>query len=276
MRRTPRKNRVRAGVALGVTTLTDRSIAALRAHHDRLTAWVGGLTDEQLAGPSGASEWTIAQVLSHLGSGSEIMLGPVRAAANGTEVGAADNQAVWDRWDSASPRAQADGFVEHDARLLAVLEGLSDSQRTSLRIDMGFLPEPAPLSVALGMRLNEIALHSWDALVGVDRDAEVDADAAAVMFDHFADGVGFLLGFVAKPERLDRPAVVAIGDHSLVVEGAASVRSGTEGATATFTGPPGAALRLIGGRLDAEHTPRGVEITGNVSLDDARAVFPGY
>lgn len=259
-----------------MTTLTDRSIAALRAHHDRLTALVGRLTDEQLAGPSGASQWTIAQVLSHLGSGSEIMLPPVLAAANGTGAGATDNQAVWDRWDAATPRAQADGFVEHDARSVAVLEGLSESQRASMRIDLGFLPEPVPLAVALGMRLNEVALHSWDALVGVDRDAEVDPDAATAMFDHFADGVGFLLGFVAEPDQLDRPAVVAIGDHSLVVDDAASVRSGTQGATATFSGPPGAALRLVGGRLGPEHTPPGVEISGNVSLDDLRAVFPGY
>jgi uncharacterized protein (TIGR03083 family) len=259
-----------------VTDLTDRSIAALRTHHDRLAALADDLTDEQLGGPSGASQWTIAQVFSHLGSQSEIMLPPLLAAVDGTTTDAPDNQAVWDRWDAAGPRAQADGFVEHGARYLAVLEGLSAEQRASVRLDLGFLPEPAPLSVALGMRLDEVALHSWDALVGVDPDAEVDAAAAKTMFDHFADGVGFLLGFVAKPDQLDRPAVVAIAEHSLVVEETASVRTGTDGATATFAGPTGAALRLIGGRLAPEHTPAGVEVTGNVSLDELRAVFPGF
>jgi uncharacterized protein (TIGR03083 family) len=259
-----------------VTDLTDRSIAALRAHHDTVAAVANDLTDEQLGSPSGASRWTIAQVLSHLGSQSEIMLPALLAAVDGTTPAAPDNQAIWDRWDAAAPRAQADGFVEHGARYLAVLEGLSDSQRASVRLDLGFLPEPVPLAVALGMRLDEVALHSWDALVALDSDAEVDAAAASAMLDHFADGVGFLLGFVAKPDQLDRPATVAIGDHSLVVDDTVSVRSGVEGATATFTGPPGAALRLIGGRLGPERTPAGVEVTGNVSLDDLRAVFPGF
>ena len=259
-----------------MTDLTVRSIAALRAHHDRLSAVAEGLTDEQLDAPSGASPWTVAQVLSHLGSQSEIMLPALVAAVEGTTVDAPDNQAVWDRWDAAAPRSQAEGFVEHGARYLAVLEGLSAEQRDSLRLDLGFLPEPVPLAVALGMRLDEVALHGWDVLVALDPDAEVEASAATTMLDHFADGVGFLLGFVAKPDQLDRPVRVAIGDHSLVVEDSVSVRAGTEGATATFTGPTGSALRLIGGRLRPEHTPAGVEITGNVSLDELRGVFPGF
>jgi hypothetical protein len=35
-------------------------------------------------------------------------------------------------------------------------------------------------------------------------------------------------------------------------------------------------LRLIGGRLSPAHTPPGVEVIGDVTLDDLRAVFPGY
>jgi uncharacterized protein (TIGR03083 family) len=259
-----------------VTDLVDRSIAALRAHHDTLAAMANGLSDSQLGGPSGATDWTIAQVLSHLGSQAEISLAPLAAAADGTAVDAPDNQTVWDRWDASAPRAQADGFVEHDARYLAVLEGLSPEQRGALRVELGFLPEPVPLAVAVGMRLNEVALHGWDAFVGADPEAEVDEAAATALLDLFADGLGFLLGFVAKPERLEEPATVAIGNHSLVITDAAGVRTGTAGATATFTGPTGAALRLIGGRLRPEHTPAGVDLTGNVSLDDLRSVFPGF
>ena len=53
-------------------TLTDRTIAAIRHTHDHLADAAASLTEEQLTGPSGASEWTVADVLSHLGSGSEI------------------------------------------------------------------------------------------------------------------------------------------------------------------------------------------------------------
>jgi hypothetical protein len=35
-------------------------------------------------------------------------------------------------------------------------------------------------------------------------------------------------------------------------------------------------LRLAAGRLKANHTPADVQITGPISLDDLRAVFPGY
>jgi hypothetical protein len=37
-----------------------------------------------------------------------------------------------------------------------------------------------------------------------------------------------------------------------------------------------AAIRLIGGRLAAAHTPAGTEVVGDVTLDDLRRVFPGY
>ncbi len=46
--------------------------------------------------------------------------------------------------------------------------------------------------------------------------------------------------------------------------------------TATFTGPLEAAMRLIAGRLGPTHTPSDVTVTGNVTLEDLRAVFPGY
>jgi hypothetical protein len=39
--------------------------------------------------------------------------------------------------------------------------------------------------------------------------------------------------------------------------------------------PAEAFLRLVYGRLDPDHTPPATEITGSVSLDDLRQVFPG-
>ena len=46
--------------------------------------------------------------------------------------------------------------------------------------------------------------------------------------------------------------------------------------TATFAGPLEAAIRLIGGRLRPATTPESVKVTGALSLDDLRRVFPGY
>ena len=47
-------------------------LAALRRSHERMTALVDGLTDEQAMLRSYADEWSLAQVASHLGSQAEI------------------------------------------------------------------------------------------------------------------------------------------------------------------------------------------------------------
>ncbi len=67
---------------------TDSSpaLAALHNSHDRLDALVRPLTPEQLRSQSYDKDWSIAQVLSHLGSGAEIALLPLDAAVNGVEA----------------------------------------------------------------------------------------------------------------------------------------------------------------------------------------------
>jgi uncharacterized protein (TIGR03083 family) len=258
-----------------MTELVDRTIAALRANHDMLATLVPGLPDEALTGPSGASEWTVAQVLSHLGSGAEITTKPIATAA-GLPVEAEDNQAVWARWDAAGPVDQAAGFIEHDTRLVQLLEGLTAEQRADLRIDLGFLPEPVPLVVALGMRLNEVAAHAWDVRVGLDPQAGIDPESAELLLELYAGPLGFLLGFAAKPDQLSEEARVAVPGGGIVVTDAVSVVTELSDPTATFEGPAEAAARLLTGRLKPEFTPEGVQVSGNVSLDDLRKVFPGY
>src|SRR5262245_24526315 len=132
-----------------MTQLVDRTVAALRHEHDVLAGLVRTLTDDQLVAPSGASEWTVAAALSHIGSGAEIGRAPIARAA-GETVATEDNQTIWARWDGSTPRAQAEGFLEHNSRWLELVEALTPEQRSSLTIDMGFMPEPVPLLVALG------------------------------------------------------------------------------------------------------------------------------
>jgi uncharacterized protein (TIGR03083 family) len=260
-----------------MTELVDRTIAALRANHVVLEAVVSGLSTDQLNGPSGASDWTVAQVLSHLGSGAEITLNTIGAAVPGASVGSEDNQTIWARWDAASAEDQAAWFLDHDERLLTLLEGTTPEQRQSLTVDMGFLPEPASLGLAVGMRLNEVAAHAWDVRVGVDPAAALDEESAALLARHFSGELGFLLGFVGKPDLLEQRAVVAVDGYQLVVDDSVALASGADqDGTATFTGPLEAAVRLLSGRLRPEFTPAGVDVTGNVTLAELRTVFPGY
>src|ERR1700754_3467904 len=109
-----------------MTSLADRTIAALRNAHDELAGIVPGLSDEDLARTSGASEWTVSQVLSHLGSGAEIGLAGYVAAVAGEDAPGQDyNQQVWDRWNALAPQEQAAGFLEHNEAQVRWLEDLS-------------------------------------------------------------------------------------------------------------------------------------------------------
>ncbi len=260
-----------------MTTLADRTIAALRDIHDDLAATVPGLSDEQLAGPSGAAEWPLAQVLSHMGSGAEIALAGLTAAVSGTPA-AESNETIWDRWNAMGPREQADGFLRSDAALVAAYEALTADQRESLAIDLGFLPAPLPLASVAGMRLNEAALHAWDVRIALDPAAGLSADAAQLLAEHFSGGIAFLTGFLGKADALAKPAVVAVQDSGfgLVIGDGVAVTATVSDPTATFAGPLESAVRLIGGRLTAEHTPDGVTVIGDVTLDDLRRVFPGF
>ncbi len=257
------------------SSLADATIAELRATHDRLATLVGGLSADQLTAQSGAEDWTVADVLSHLGSGSEIGRYPVLAAA-GLGEEAPENQDVWDRWNALAPVDQAAAFVESDERLVSIYEALTPDQRESIHIDLGFMPQPLPLATVLGMRLNEVAMHGWDVEVGVDPAAALGEGSAPLLARHFSETMTFLLGFVGKPESAPA-ARVALGDHTIVVDPeGVRLEAGNEETTATFEGPLEAGIRLMAGRLKPDHTPAGVRVSGNVTLDELRKVFPGY
>ena len=259
------------------TTYVDRSIAVLRDHHDRLAETIAGLTPEQLEAPSAASEWSLAQVLSHLGSGAEIWYGPYAAGITGEPAPELDNQTIWDRWNASSPQQQADGFLEQDERFVKVLESATPEQRATVLVDLGFLPEPAPLSLALGMRVNESAAHGWDFFAGLDHDIPLDAAAAELVLEYYAGVGAHMLGFTGKADQLSEPAVVGLGDYVLSIGETVSLEAAaSHQLTAIFEGPSEAAVRLLSGRLKPGFTADGISVTGNVSLEDLRRVFPGY
>jgi len=264
-----------------MTPTADATIAALRSTHDELAAVVRGLDDDQLLAPSGSSEWPVAQVLSHLGSGAEIGLAALRGATGEAAApGDGFNQSVWDRWNAMSSREQADGFIASDEALLVAYEALTPQQRADLQVKLGFLPTPLPLASLAGMRLNEAAQHSWDVRVAFDDDAAIADDTASLVVEHYSTGLGFLLGFIGKADALREPALISLGDlgRALSVTDSVALVAADSGSTptATFTGPADAVARLLAGRLTPRWTPDGVSVEGNVDLDDLRRVFPGY
>jgi hypothetical protein len=125
------------------------------------------------------------------------------------------------------------------------------------------------------MRLNEVALHSWDVRVGVDPAATLSDGIAEVLVEQFSGSMSFLLGFIGKADALPHAAIVDAHGFGLVIDKTVSLTPTADSATATFEGPLEAFVRLIGGRLRAS-TPDAVAVLGNVSLDDLRRVFPGF
>jgi uncharacterized protein (TIGR03083 family) len=262
-----------------MTTLAGRTIAALRSEHDALASTVHALSVEQLTGPSGASDWTVADVLSHLGSGAEIALADFRASLGEAEPpGPGFNQSVWDRWNALSPQDQAAGWLESDTALVTALESVPEVRHDDTRIKLGFLPEPLPLASFAAMRLSEVVQHGWDVRAGIDPAAALAEPAAVLLAEHFSGGLSFLLGFIGKPAAAHEHAVLEIVEtpYRIVVDDGVRITPEALPVTATFAGPLESAVRLLAGRLTPKHTPAGLAVTGNVTLDELRAVFPGF
>jgi uncharacterized protein (TIGR03083 family) len=262
-------------------TDADRVITELRAGADELDPVVRELSPERLTGPSAAAEWDVSRVLGHLGSGAVINLATLDAALAGRPgPGQEANRPIWARWDAMTPQERADGYLVANADLIARYDSLDATTRETLRIDLGFLPAPVDVAMAARLRLSEVALHSWDVRTALDPAATLRPQAAALLLDH----VSFMLGWIAKPAALDgRTADLRVVLHdpertfglTLSEAGCGLTDAPTE-PDGTLTAPAEAWIRLLSGRLAPEHTPPGVEMTGQADLDTLRSVFPGY
>jgi uncharacterized protein (TIGR03083 family) len=255
-----------------------RWITALRRSHDRLAGIVRGLSPAQVAGPSYCSEWTTAQVLSHLGSGAEIGLGNLEAMVAGQPPPPREGyQAIWDRWNGKTPDQMAADFLDWDERYVAHLEGLSDAQLASL--SMPFMGRTLDAAGIVGMRLAEHAAHTWDVEVMADPKATVQPEAVELVID-------LLSGRIARLARGEKPAGSPL---ELQVDTVGPSRSfflkiGDEVSLTTERGDPAGKLslpseaffRLTYGRMDDGHTPPETVIEGPASLDELRRLFPGF
>ena len=248
-------------------------IAALRASHDRLHAVVASLSPEQLRGRGYPAEWSIAQVLSHLGSGAEINGLVFDAGLAGSEPPAQEAfQAIWAVWDAKSPDEQAADALKSDAVLVEKLEALDADQRAAA----SFSVWGGPTGVAgfAASRLSEHAVHVWDVEVAVDPTATILPAAVGIVL-----GVaGQLIEYTGKAGPAGRIHVTVTDpdrEYALVLGEKVALQPWDGGeSTGELSLPAEAFLRLAYGRLDPAHTPQ-VTAKG-VDLDALRAVFPGF
>lgn len=259
----------------------DQPISALRSGFDDLAAHVRALTPDQLAGPSGASEWTVAQVLSHLGSGAEIGQAGLEAALGAADAPPADfNRSVWARWDAMSPDDQAAGFLTANESFVARYESVDDAKRGTVQIDMGFLPAPIDLAMHAAFRLNEFTLHSWDVRVASDPQATLAPEAV----ESLLRVLPYLMGWLGKPALVLDGRNLVVGVHTtapdtdfgLDIADKVTLTDPPADPDVTLALPTESWLRLASGRLGATVTPAGVAVTGPLTLDSLRTIFPGY
>jgi uncharacterized protein (TIGR03083 family) len=253
---------------------TAKAIAAMRQAHDEMVTFSEGADPKALDAPSGASEWTVADVLSHLGSAAEIGLHTL--VAGKADLDAAP--AIWDRWNAMSAAEKATNFVSAGERLVAAYEALSDDELAGKRVDVGFLPEPVDVAFLAAMRLSEVGLHGWDVDVAFDPAATVRDCVVPFVLAKLPVFAGFFAKPIGKTGHIAASTTDPVGEYVIEVrEDGASLREGADaGAGTTLTIPGEALVRLTGGRLGPDHTPTGVSARGELGLDDLRKLFPGY
>jgi uncharacterized protein (TIGR03083 family) len=255
-------------------TSPDPWLRELRRSHDRLQALVEPLDVAQLEQRSYASEWSIAEVLSHLASGAEIFGLFLEAGLTGQDAPGRDAfVSIWNAWNARDPRAKATGGLRADEAFVERLESFDPDQKAGLRLHMFGME--TDLTGLARMRLSEHALHSWDVAVALDPSATVAPEAVSLLVDM----LGQVAAQSAKPDGKERRLRVSTSDperHFVLETGQAvslTESDGEEGLPELRL-PAEAFVRLVYGRLGPHHTPP-VEANG-VDLDELRQLFPGF
>src|SRR3954453_15654280 len=168
--------------------MADAQVAALRSSVARLRELVSRLDDADLTSRAHPTEWTIADVLSHLGSGAVITQRRLEDVLAGVPTPDDFARGVGDGGNAKSPGAQRDDALAADAALLARVEAVTSEQAGTLAFAMG--PMTLDFAGFVGMRLNEHALHVWDIEVVGDPTATLPRQAAELVVDN--------LGLIAR------------------------------------------------------------------------------
>jgi len=244
--------------------------AVLEASVERLRTLVAGLGPEELRAQAYPSEWTVADVLSHLGSGAVIASRSLDEALGG--VAAAPPQSIWDEWNAKAPDAKALAALNADRALIERLHALSDDECHRLNFSVG--PMSVDYACVIRLRINEHLRHTWDIGAVFDPSVGLSPDGVVIVFETLP----MIARFTGKPTGATRELFVHTTepDRDFVVGlsvDAVSIKAADGVQTSSLELPGEAFARLIYGRLDLDHTPafKGDE----AGLEELRHAFPG-
>jgi uncharacterized protein (TIGR03083 family) len=237
-----------------------------------LDTLVSQLSADQLTQPAYPTEWSIADTLSHIGSGAVIFTRAVEDVVHGRVSDSDFNQSVWDQWNAKSPSEQAADSLVADAAMLEMLKGLNEAQRSAFKIALG--PFEMDFSSYLGMRLSEHLVHTWDIQIAVDSDAIIPVEA----WESTVATLAITAGFAGKSTGSQRSIHITTSEPAQGVTlelkpESVELTPSDPVSSPELTLPAEALVRLVYGRLDPNHTPPGVETE---LLEELRGVFPGF
>jgi uncharacterized protein (TIGR03083 family) len=249
-------------------------ITVNRSSHDRLAGLVVTLSEAQARGQSYDQDWTIADVVSHLGSQAEIFGLFLDATVAGTPVPGPDAFGpIWDRWNALSPAEQIRQSVVANEVFVQRLEKLTEEEKAAFPAAM--FGQELELSDMLAMRLGEHAVHVWDVAVALDPATPLAPDAVELLID----GLPSTAARVGKPVEGAEPITVATSapDRRFLVTLAPEVSvavADPDPQPGDLQLPAEAFIRLVYGRLDPDHTPG--DVAGDARLGTLRSAFPGF
>lgn len=250
-------------------------INALRTSHARLAEIVLELDGQAIRQRSYASEWSVAQVLSHLGSAAEIFqLFLSRTVDGGPQPVQEDFRLIWDRWDAKTPESQVADSIDANESYLKALESLDEETVSSARLQM--FGRDLDIAGMVAMRLAEHVVHSWDVAVVLDPSSRLPSDAVDLVIDTLPDLVTQFTAPSGLAMKVRVQTTHKVRDFLLAVDDAISLRPAPPDIDASVPHlqiPGEAFVRLLYGRLDDMHTPM-AEINGDIST--LRRVFSGF
>lgn len=261
---------------------TSSWIAAVRTSHDRFAALVAPLGEGEVTGRSYDTDWSIADVASHLGSQAEIFGMFLESGLTGAPApGAEAFGPIWDRWNALRPVTQVADSVRANEAFVSRVEGLSDAEREAF--SMSLFGSEQDLGGLLAVRLGEHALHVWDVAVALDPATTVAADAVALLIDtapataaRAGKGVTEIGPVTVKTIDPSRRFRLTVGSEVVLAPLDDEVADDEVAADEVAAGvelPAEALLRLVSGRLDPAHTPAGAD---EEQLALLRPLFPGF
>jgi uncharacterized protein (TIGR03083 family) len=247
------------------------SLDALELSVNRLRALIEGLSESDYVASAYPTEWTVSDVMSHIGSAAIIFKRGVDDSLGERETPPQFNQSVWDVWNAKTPHAKVTDSLDADQALLTRLLEITPEERADYTQKLG--PLTFDFDRVVRLRLAEHVIHTWDIEEAFDTQATLQP--AAVPF--LIDGLQLLVQYAAKPTEHEHTLHIRTTDPKREL----ALAQSDDGVTLNQVDgvelfdlelPAEAFLRLAYGRLDDQHTPKGIDTT---HLDELRRVFPG-